>query len=145
MDGYVLPLLSPTLTLTHLTLTHPPLFRPYLAGAEKRKPTGWLGDSLHLPIADGHATLYAMVYLTLCFVNSVFAATRTQFPAYMGGLAAKRAFRKLITCVIHSPMLFFESTPTGRLLNRFTNDTECAPPLDSGDVAWCCERRLSVA
>ena len=98
-----------------------------------------------LAIADGHATLYAMVYLTLCFVNSVFAATRTQFPAYMGGLAAKRAFRKLITCVIHSPMLFFESTPTGRLLNRFTNDTECAPPLDSGDVAWCCERRLSVA
>jgi hypothetical protein len=85
-----------------------------------------------LAIADGHATLYAMVYLTLCFVNSVFAATRTQFPAYMGGLAAKRAFRKLITCVIHSPMLFFESTPTGGFsLVQFEHekdDTGCVTP-----------------
>nr|XP_002731747.1 PREDICTED: ATP-binding cassette sub-family C member 9-like [Saccoglossus kowalevskii] len=45
--------------------------------------------------------------------------------------AAKRIFSKLLYNVMYSPMRFFETTPVGRLMNRFSSD------MRSVDLALC--------
>ena len=42
----------------------------------------------------------------------------------MGLRAARVLYKELATSVISSPMVFFETTPSGRIVNRFTSDTE---------------------
>jgi hypothetical protein len=88
------------IALERVTYVGTDLWLAVWTGAETVKPSGTLWGWMHLPLADGHATLYAMVYLGACVVNSIFAMTRTQFPCHAGALAAKRAFRQLITCVL---------------------------------------------
>eukprot|EP00966_Prymnesium_polylepis_P054152 1251784-Prymnesium_polylepis.1 len=42
----------------------------------------------------------------------------------MGVRAATGIFSRIMDSVVHARMIFFETTPTGRILNRFTSDTE---------------------
>jgi ABC-type multidrug transport system fused ATPase/permease subunit len=42
----------------------------------------------------------------------------------MGLRAARVVYQRLASSVLSAPMLFFETTPSGRILNRFTSDTE---------------------
>lgn len=42
-----------------------------------------------------------------------------------GMLAATRTHRRLLSAVLHLPAAFFDATPLGRILNRFSSDT-CA-------------------
>ena len=42
----------------------------------------------------------------------------------MGLRAARVLYRRLLFGVLSAPMIFFETTPSGRILNRFTSDTE---------------------
>ena len=37
--------------------------------------------------------------------------------------AAQRLYCQLLTTVLHAPMSFFDTTPMGRILNRFSKDT----------------------
>lgn len=41
-----------------------------------------------------------------------------------GSRAAKRVFLSMLDRVLHAPMSYFETTPMGRTLNRFTYDME---------------------
>lgn len=45
---------------------------------------------------------------------------------YMGGLRAARTMhRQMLTAVVRSPMTtFFDVTPVGRILNRFSHDVD---------------------
>ena len=48
-----------------------------------------------------------------------------EYTLIMGGLrAARKLHARLLARVMRLPMSFFDSQPTGRLLNRFTRDTE---------------------
>ena len=48
-----------------------------------------------------------------------------EYSLIMGGLRASRKLHaKLLARVMRLPMSFFDSQPSGRLLNRFTKDTE---------------------
>jgi len=52
----------------------------------------------------------------------------------IGGLqAAQRMHMQLLQRVLNAPMIFFESTPLGRLVSRFSKDVET---IDD-DVAIC--------
>ena len=46
------------------------------------------------------------------------------FNVSMGLRAARVIYGRLCDSVLAAPMLFFETTPSGRILNRFTSDTE---------------------
>ena len=48
-----------------------------------------------------------------------------EYTLIMGGLNASRKLHsRLLERVMRLPMSFFDSQPSGRLLNRFTKDTE---------------------
>jgi len=67
-----------------------------------------------IPIYFGGVTLAGLsVFLRAYFMN-----------VFMGLRAARVIYYRLAASVIASPMIFFETTPSGRILNRFTSDTE---------------------
>lgn len=70
------------------------------------------------------AAFYAGAYLLCCAVNAVFAVTRTQWFCAGGAAAAGRVFERAASAVLRAPLLFFETTPTGRILNRLTGDQD---------------------
>ena len=54
----------------------------------------------------------------------VFLVLRTQWMIRGGIRACRRMFSNMTTKVLHAPMSYFDTTPLGRLLNRFTFDVE---------------------
>lgn len=66
---------------------------------------------------------YLTVLLVLGAANSVFTLVRA-FAFAIGGLAAARRIHcRLLSAVLAVPPTFFDSTPSGRILNRFSSDT----------------------
>lgn len=54
----------------------------------------------------------------------------------LGAVNAARVLQqRLLACVVRLPMSFFDSQPTGRLLNRFTKDTEAVDVALQGSVS----------
>jgi cation transport ATPase len=59
-----------------------------------------------------------LVYMSLAFGSSLFIFVRAVLVATFGLAAAQKLFLKMLRCVFHAPMYFFDSTPAGRILNR---------------------------
>lgn len=95
-------------------------------------PTTWFGRLMGNHPATGDclvhglrpATYYASAYVLCCAVNSCFAVGRTLWFARGGARAARSLFISAATAVIRSPLSFFETTPTGRILNRLCADQD---------------------
>ncbi|XP_070559242.1 ATP-binding cassette sub-family C member 9-like [Ptychodera flava] len=73
---------------------------------------------------EGESMYYRRGYtvLTLTFVVFLMAAVFVQVVTSL--FAAKRIHFALLRNVIHAPMRFFDTTPVGRILNRFSSDTQ---------------------
>jgi len=55
-------------------------------------------------------------------------------------LASRRVHNQLILNVLHCPMTFFDTTPTGRILNRCTKDVDVLDstlPQNLRSFIWC--------
>ncbi|XP_022091453.1 multidrug resistance-associated protein 1-like isoform X2 [Acanthaster planci] len=70
-------------------------------------------------IRDRYLGIYGMLVflqgILLLFASLLLAA---------GVLRASRSlYRRLLTNILRAPMMFFDTTPTGRILNRFSKDT----------------------
>ncbi|PRW33949.1 ABC transporter isoform A [Chlorella sorokiniana] len=67
---------------------------------------------------------YMVVYFALA-VSSLFFQLVKAVSLVLGSVNAARVLHeRLLACVVRLPMSFFDSQPTGRLINRFTKDTE---------------------
>lgn len=78
---------------------------------------------------------YLVTYFTLGIVSIGVGLTRSAL-LILGSISASRKLhRQLLAKVVHLPMSFFDSQPTGRLLNRFTKDTEAVDVTMSGTVS----------
>ena len=65
------------------------------------------------------------IYVGGVLVTGVLVYFRAVFfNVSMGLRAARVIYSRLCKSVLAAPMLFFETTPSGRILNRFTSDTE---------------------
>lgn len=62
------------------------------------------------------------VYMALAFGSSLFIFVRAVLVATFGLAAAQKLFMKMLRTVFRAPMAFFDSTPSGRILNRVSID-----------------------
>ncbi|GBG31509.1 ABC transporter, putative [Hondaea fermentalgiana] len=72
---------------------------------------------------------YSIVYAVCILLNAFFVLARCFAFMHGGGRAARSLFYDLTWCVLRCPMEFFETTPLGRITNRFSFDTEIVDDL----------------
>uniref|UniRef100_A0A803SLC4 ABC-type glutathione-S-conjugate transporter n=1 Tax=Anolis carolinensis TaxID=28377 RepID=A0A803SLC4_ANOCA len=92
----------------------------------------WLSLWANDPVVNGtqpHTELRVGVFFFLGFAQALgkFASMATVFLA--GTVASHRLFRQLLWDVVRSPMGFFEQTPSGHLLNRFSKDMDAVDSI----------------
>ncbi|KMS99857.1 hypothetical protein BVRB_1g017090 [Beta vulgaris subsp. vulgaris] len=63
-----------------------------------------------------------LVYAILSIISSFCVLVRSTLSAKAGILTAQKLFENMLHSVMRSPMSFFDSTPTGRILNRASSD-----------------------
>uniref|UniRef100_F6XVA7 ATP binding cassette subfamily C member 8 n=1 Tax=Monodelphis domestica TaxID=13616 RepID=F6XVA7_MONDO len=67
-------------------------------------------------------SVYAMVFTVLCSLGIVLCLITSITVEWTGLKVAKRLHRSLLNQIILAPMRFFETTPLGSILNRFSSD-----------------------
>ncbi|XP_056590358.1 ATP-binding cassette sub-family C member 10 [Triplophysa dalaica] len=65
---------------------------------------------------------YMTVYGSLAAANTLFTAARAFLFAYGGICAATVVHKRVLSSVLKATMTFFDTTPLGRILNRFSSD-----------------------
>jgi ABC-type multidrug transport system fused ATPase/permease subunit len=65
---------------------------------------------------------YIGIYCAIGVTNAVFVLARALLFAFASINSAKKIHDKLLDNVLHVPMSFFDTTPAGRILNRFSKD-----------------------
>ncbi|XP_045447338.1 ATP-binding cassette sub-family C member 10 [Melitaea cinxia] len=68
-------------------------------------------------------TYYLEIYFGLAGLNLVFTIMRAFLFAYGGVKAAEKIHKALLKTVVKANIKFFDVTPTGRIINRFSSDT----------------------
>ncbi|XWS11330.1 hypothetical protein CRYUN_Cryun38cG0074500 [Craigia yunnanensis] len=63
-----------------------------------------------------------VVYLALAISSAFFVLARAMFLNTAGYKTATCLFKKMHLCIFRAPMSFFDSTPSGRILNRASTD-----------------------
>jgi ABC-type multidrug transport system fused ATPase/permease subunit len=78
------------------------------------------------PQTDGiSAQLEYITTLSIIIILSmIFTLIRTNWLIQGGARGASRLFSDMISKLLYAPMYYFDTTPVGRLMNRFTYDTE---------------------
>uniref|UniRef100_A0A1B6CN72 ABC-type glutathione-S-conjugate transporter n=1 Tax=Clastoptera arizonana TaxID=38151 RepID=A0A1B6CN72_9HEMI len=73
---------------------------------------------------SSNQTFYLEVYGILG-IGQILAKLLSQLSAAAGGVYAARYIqKKMLIRVLHSPMSFFDTTPLGRIMNRFSKDID---------------------
>lgn len=87
----------------------------------------WLSLWTDDPVHNGTQQLTELrvgVFGALAVVQALGRFACTAAVLLGGVLASHQLFLQLLSSVTRSPMLFFEQTPTGHLLNRFSRDMD---------------------
>ncbi|KAH3666042.1 hypothetical protein OGAPHI_004231 [Ogataea philodendri] len=81
---------------------------------------------------DGHGPMYYLgIYAFIGFLYAGLLAFR-YFLCLLGGLRmSKSTFSKLLDNILHAKLRFFDQTPIGRIMNRFSKDIEA---IDQGII-----------
>ncbi|KAG6575835.1 ABC transporter C family member 4, partial [Cucurbita argyrosperma subsp. sororia] len=67
-------------------------------------------------------SLFITVYAILACVSLVLVAFRSFGIILLGLRTATVFFSQILNCILHAPMSFFDTTPSGRILSRASND-----------------------
>eukprot|EP00536_Pseudo-nitzschia_multiseries_P007312 jgi/Psemu1/195381/e_gw1.171.86.1 len=67
---------------------------------------------------------YLKVFVSIMLVSIVSTCCRSEFVVTGGVRATKNVFNSMLDSVLRAPMSYFETVPMGRILNRFTYDTD---------------------
>ncbi|KAL5715205.1 ATP-binding cassette sub- C member 9 [Ranunculus cassubicifolius] len=94
------------------------------------------------PLSVGTEPVVGMSFLFLVFIllsvgSSLCVLVRTTLVAIAGLLTAQTFFTNMLHSVLRAPMSFFDSTPTGRILNRMSTDQSVLDMEIANKVGWC--------
>ncbi|GKY95413.1 hypothetical protein MPSEU_000502800 [Mayamaea pseudoterrestris] len=67
---------------------------------------------------------YLKVYSIILLFSVIGTIARSEWAVTGGTRAARKVFSKMLTQVLGCPLTYFETTPMGRIVNRFTYDME---------------------
>ena len=90
--------------------------------SDQEKPPTPPTQMLQSNHSDSFFVHYLTVYCSIAASNSIFSLIRAFLFAYGGICAAMTVHSKLIGVIIRAKSYFFDSTPVGRILNRFSSD-----------------------
>lgn len=68
--------------------------------------------------ASFRGSIFIEVYAIIGLISVVLVAARSFLIAYLGLKTAQIFFRQILNSILHAPMSFFDTTPSGRILSR---------------------------
>ncbi|CEP65006.1 ATP-binding cassette transporter YOR1 LALA0_S16e00518g [Lachancea lanzarotensis] len=83
----------------------------------------WLSFWTEFKFKNKKTPFYMGMYTFFVFFNYICTTTQFTMLCYIGVTAAKWLNLKAVKRLLHTPMSFIDTTPIGRILNRFTKDT----------------------
>ncbi|CAN0453231.1 unnamed protein product, partial [Discosporangium mesarthrocarpum] len=105
-------------------ITSPPLYHITTLAtplAENRVVSFWTSD----PTYARHSLAFYLGGVTATAgLVGVFTHLRTVLGFELGLRASKRLHGNLLQRVLHAPVAFFDTTPVGRIVQRFSKDTD---------------------
>ncbi|KAM7275028.1 hypothetical protein ACFE04_016894 [Oxalis oulophora] len=78
-----------------------------------------------------------LVYSLLAIVSSFCVLVRATLVATTGLWTAEKLFTNMLQSILRAPMSFFDSTPTGRILNRASTDQSVLDLEMAMRLGWC--------
>lgn len=61
---------------------------------------------------------FISVYAIITLVSVIVVVVRSYSFTFMGLKTAQLFFKQILNCILHAPMSFFDTTPSGRILSR---------------------------
>ncbi|KAJ4958376.1 hypothetical protein NE237_025487 [Protea cynaroides] len=77
------------------------------------------------------------VYIILSAGSALCVLVRAMLLTMAGLLTSQKLFMEMLHSVFRAPMAFFDSTPTGRILNRASTDQSVLDLEMAGKLGWC--------
>eukprot|EP00467_Chlorarachnion_reptans_P011171 CAMPEP_0114518834 /NCGR_PEP_ID=MMETSP0109-20121206/18656_1 /TAXON_ID=29199 /ORGANISM="Chlorarachnion reptans, Strain CCCM449" /LENGTH=1782 /DNA_ID=CAMNT_0001699483 /DNA_START=309 /DNA_END=5657 /DNA_ORIENTATION=+ len=94
--------------------------------------TRWASD----PDADRHQAHFLTVYAGITVATLLVAFVSTMGMAHLSYLTSRRVHGDLLRNLQTAPMAFFDTTPTGRVTNRFSRDIDSVDEEIAGNIYW---------
>ncbi|CAG8497498.1 9417_t:CDS:10 [Paraglomus brasilianum] len=103
-----------------------------------------IGSELNIERTNHDLTYYLTIYTLITLASVVFGIARFAV-LYYGSLKTSRLlYKKLLKRIMRAPLRFFDTTPVGRILNRFSKDFETIDGNIIGDLAWFMNNTLMM-
>ncbi|ORY50511.1 P-loop containing nucleoside triphosphate hydrolase protein [Rhizoclosmatium globosum] len=67
---------------------------------------------------------YSLIYLAIAVISSIITFIYAYYFAFTGTRASRIMHEKALSRVMRCPTVFFDTTPVGRIINRFTTDVD---------------------
>ncbi|KAF9361710.1 hypothetical protein BGX26_000065 [Mortierella sp. AD094] len=117
------------------------LYDPAQAVTNETLSTMGLGSEYIMGRPEKHSTDYYLFIYALISIGASFAHIMQTVIVLFGSLrAARLLYKKLLLSVVRAPLRFFDTTPVGRIMNRFSKDFETV----DGSIASNCSQLLSL-
>lgn len=84
----------------------------------------WLSFWTENKFKNRSESFYMGLYSFFVFAGYLFMTSQFTLLCYMGISASKILNLKAVKRILHTPMAYMDTTPLGRILNRFTKDTD---------------------
>lgn len=100
----------------------------------------WLSDWSEDEDANENVNFRLGIYAGISVVETIVLFTRDVLFYTRCAMAAKLIHESLLFSVMRSPMSFFDTTPLGRIINRFSADIDVLDmmiPTQLADFIWC--------
>ena len=107
-------------------------------------PDLWLSFLAKLNQEDQKNKTYLSVFACLVGACFIFTIVRAYGFFHVCLKCAERLHDKMVVAILQAPVLFFDSNPVGRILNRFSNDIGCVDELLPKTFLAAMQRVLAI-